>query len=233
MHSQCETTNSRIRSRLAYRNGFLCVLGECGAAKGSEPTTAKLWYPVRAAHEAEIQTLVGRPVIEIDPKEGVYVDEEGTVYQLAEKGETKPMAVEEIAREGGELAELLAASLRNGDTSEKVRTHALQRPTGRRRKKGARDAIGATKPGTDEPSGGVIRNQPALLASARVNGNHHDLVQLNLRQKLAEVRRRIGYIQKRGFNERNNYSYVTAADLAGRDRPGLPAVLLTTGRPRR
>ena len=38
---------------------------------------------------------------------------------------------------------------------------------------------------------------------------------LNLRQKLAEVRRRIGYIQKRGFNERNNYSYVTAADLAG------------------
>ncbi|MGO9520100.1 MAG: ERF family protein [Candidatus Korobacteraceae bacterium] len=29
------------------------------------------------------------------------------------------------------------------------------------------------------------------------------------------MRRRIGYIQKRGFNERNNYSYVTAADLAG------------------
>ncbi len=25
----------------------------------------------------------------------------------------------------------------------------------------------------------------------------------------------IGYVQKRGFNERNNYSYVTAADLAG------------------
>ena len=38
---------------------------------------------------------------------------------------------------------------------------------------------------------------------------------LNLRQKLAEVRRRIGYVQKRGFNERHNYSYVTAADLAG------------------
>lgn len=37
---------------------------------------------------------------------------------------------------------------------------------------------------------------------------------LNLRQKLAEVRRRIGYIQKRGHNERFNYTYVTAADLA-------------------
>jgi hypothetical protein len=40
-------------------------------------------------------------------------------------------------------------------------------------------------------------------------------VRLNLRQKLAEVRRRIGYIQKRGHNERSNYSYVTAADIAG------------------
>ena len=40
-------------------------------------------------------------------------------------------------------------------------------------------------------------------------------VRLNLRQKLAEVRRRIGYIQKRGHNERFNYSYVTAADIAG------------------
>ena len=38
---------------------------------------------------------------------------------------------------------------------------------------------------------------------------------LNLRQKLAEVRRRIGYVQKRGYNERFNYSYVTAADIAG------------------
>ena len=39
--------------------------------------------------------------------------------------------------------------------------------------------------------------------------------QLNLREKFAEVRRRLGYIQKRGHNERHNYSYVTAADLAG------------------
>jgi hypothetical protein len=37
---------------------------------------------------------------------------------------------------------------------------------------------------------------------------------LNLKEKLAEVRRRIGYIQKRGHNERFNYTYVTAADLA-------------------
>ena len=38
---------------------------------------------------------------------------------------------------------------------------------------------------------------------------------MNLRQKLAVVRRRLVYIQKRGYNERNNYNYVTAADIAG------------------
>ena len=39
--------------------------------------------------------------------------------------------------------------------------------------------------------------------------------QLSLRQKLAVVRRRIAYVQKRGHNERKNYNYVTAADIAG------------------
>jgi ERF superfamily len=39
--------------------------------------------------------------------------------------------------------------------------------------------------------------------------------QMTLRQKLGEVRRRIGYIQKRGYNERHHYNYVAAADIAG------------------
>src|SRR6202795_4100269 len=42
-----------------------------------------------------------------------------------------------------------------------------------------------------------------------------DSLRLNLRQKLAGVRRPIGYIQKPSHNERFNYSYVTAADIAG------------------
>jgi len=42
-----------------------------------------------------------------------------------------------------------------------------------------------------------------------------EAVQMTLRQKLGEVRRRIGYIQKRGYNERNDYNYVAAADIAG------------------
>jgi len=215
MDAECETTKGQITTRLAYREGFLCLLVERRPTEGSEPTTAKLWYPVRVATEAEIQTLLGRPVTEVDPKEGIYVDEEGTVYQLAEKGDTKPIAVEETPAEGEELEQLLAASLKNGNSLEKAsRTHALQRPTGRR-KKPSIPSNGPTKLSTDHPCGGVIRDQPALLTSSPVPGSHHDLVQLNLRQKLAEVRRRIGYVQKRGFNERNNYSYVTAADLAG------------------
>ena len=169
MDSGCETTNGQIRSRLAYRNGFLCVLGECGSTEGQEPTMAQLWYPVRAAEEAEVKTLLGRPLTEVDAKEGIYVDEEGTVFQLAEKGETKPMVVEEIPGEGGELVELLAASLKNGDSSGQPRTHALRRPTGRRRKNGVREANGFTKPGTDQPCGGVVRDQPALPTNPRVS----------------------------------------------------------------
>jgi hypothetical protein len=57
---------------------------------------------------------------------------------------------------------------------------------------------------------------PVEPISPSLNGSPpEEPVRLNLRQKLAEVRRRIGYIQKRGHNERFNYSYVTAADIAG------------------
>src|SRR5262249_16662781 len=55
-----------------------------------------------------------------------------------------------------------------------------------------------------EPTHGTVNGQAGEI-SAR----------LNLRQKLAEVRRRIGYVQKRGHNELSNFSYVTAADIAG------------------
>ena len=92
---------------------------------------------------------------------------------------------------------MLTASLRNGNSSGGVRTHALQRPTGRRRKKVAVETNGATKPGTEQPRDGAVSEPLALLVDSPVQSNHHDLVQLNLRQKLAEVRRRIGYIRAR------------------------------------
>jgi hypothetical protein len=211
MDTRRKATKDDIRTRLAYRNGFLCVVAE-RCEDGPEPKTLKLWYPVREAQQAEAQTLLGRPVTEIDQKEGIYVDEEGTVFQLREKGETKPILVEEVADQGGELELLLSASLENGKTPETERTHALLRSTRRRKKNGK--ANGSAKPDHDQPSG----ESNTRKSSYRPDWDRavtQEPTHLNLRQKLAEVRRRIGYVQKRGFNERNNYSYVTAADLAG------------------
>ena len=65
-------------------------------------------------------------------------------------------------------------------------------------------------PGRRRRKGG---ERPATIANDPFS--EQDPQELNLREKFAEVRRRLGYIQKRGHNERHNYSYVTAADLAG------------------
>jgi len=68
----------------------------------------------------------------------------------------------------------------------------------------------APEPHKSKGSPSLEPNAPTVDAAAI-----EDPIRLNLRQKLAEVRRRIGYIHKRGHNERFNYSYVTAADIAG------------------
>ena len=102
------------------------------------------------------------------------------------------------------------------------RGEALKRGPGRYREKkgGKRGKQKAAENGSGRtrtlPQGNERNGQS--VREARPDPDAAKLVmplQLNLRQKLAEVRRRIGYVQKRGFNERNNYSYVTAADLAG------------------
>ncbi len=214
MGPEFETPNPEVKTRLAYRNGFLCVVAERRGPDAAQPKTLKLWYPVREAEEAETRTLVGRPVAEMDPQEESYVDEEGTVFQLAGKGATKPILVEEVAEQGGELEQLLAASLKNRKSSAKASTHALRRTTARREKSG-KAAYGSAKPNSEQSSAAPSRTQESLLAGDCDHPADQESTRLNLRQKLAEVRRRIGYIQKRGFNERNNYSYVTAADLAG------------------
>ena len=71
--------------------------------------------------------------------------------------------------------------------------------------------------GSANPEARPAETPAAVETSARILdlAAPEAAVQLNLRQKLAEVRRRIGYVQKRGQNERFNYSYVTAADIAG------------------
>lgn len=199
-----------MKATLESRNGFLCVVEEEDGATG----VAKNWLPVRMADYAEAQTLQGRPVTSVNSEEGVYVDEEGNVFQLLDKGETKPIEVEHLPRtEKTELEVLLAASLTGGHANGKSggakRLLKKNRNSDRKRP--------ASQNETASPEARPIEVPTAVETRASTFGGSDPgaLVRLNLRQKLAEVRRRIGYIQKRGHNERANYSYVTAADIAG------------------
>ncbi|MGO9603834.1 MAG: ERF family protein [Candidatus Binataceae bacterium] len=205
-----------MKSTLVYRDGHLCILNESeldGPAPAGGFGTVREWYVVREAAEAEVATLIGRPVKHLEPDEGLYVDEEGTVYQLADKGETKPIAVEHLPRDKTELETLLEASLKGGKEPEpnpdSKRVHRRIRNNGRKPK----PALQVVSPAREAVSRETLSTE---ASTAAVDGGVSKLpIQLNLRQKLAEVRRRIGYIQKRGHNERFNYSYVTAADIAG------------------
>jgi len=150
--------------------------------------------------------------------EGIYLDEEGNVFQLANRGETKPLEVEQLgAGPKSELEALLEASLSgpapshadaSGQAGEKddrgigvKRAHRKRLKVVPARSEESVDAATQTSNGREgDPTGNA-----ANLGSAR----------LNLRQKLALVRRRLAYVQKRGYNQRSNYNYVTAADIAG------------------
>ncbi len=93
-----------MKNVLDYRSNFLCVLAEFEAPGLSRNyTLAKEWYPVHATEEVEARALVGRPVTPTDSEEGIYVDEEGNVFQLLNKGETKPIEIEHLP--GGEKTE--------------------------------------------------------------------------------------------------------------------------------
>ncbi|MGC2495933.1 ERF family protein [Candidatus Binatus sp.] len=199
-----------MKATLEYKDDFLYVVEEKDAANGA----AKEWLAVRRADYAEVQTLHGRPVTRVSQHEGIYVDEEGNVYQLATKGEKNPIAVEPLPRTKRTKLEVpLKASPKgkkpqeqNGDSKKVQRKN---RTNGRKRHSlptnGA--ALQLLRPKT------AAASKPS--ANATSGAAPEAPVRLSLRQKLAEVRRRIGYVQKRGHNERFNYSYVTAADIAG------------------
>ena len=90
-----------MKTTLDYKKDFLCVLTESEVSDGQRGAVlVREWHPVHAADEAEVRTLVGRPVTEVNSDEGIYIDEEGNVFQLAEKGRSKPMEVEQSAWEG-------------------------------------------------------------------------------------------------------------------------------------
>ncbi|MGO9606231.1 MAG: ERF family protein [Candidatus Binataceae bacterium] len=199
-----------MKATLEYKEGFLYVVEEKDGATG----VARKWFPVRRADYFEAQTLHGRPVTSVNQQEGIYVDEEGNVFQLMDKGETKPIELERLsATEKTELEVQLEASL-NGRKAN-ARTGGTKRLLRDKRSSGRKQQ--ALQAVSSKPEARSAEAPPAVEASAPTSNiaASEAPMQLNLRQKLAEVRRRIGYVQKRGHNERHNYSYVTAADIAG------------------
>jgi hypothetical protein len=202
-----------MKTILDYKRNFLCVMAESELSDEQHGRCfVKEWYPIHPEEEAEAQALVGRPLTAIDSEEAIYVDEEGNVFQLLDKGETKPIEVERLPGMKTEVEVLLEASLQGRKTHElngNSKRMQKNRNNGRKRQSlptngSAPQSLGLETTASAQPSAEVTNDVTPKTP-----------VQLNLRQKLAEVRRRIGYVQKRGHNERNNYSYVTAADIAG------------------
>ena len=204
-----------MKSSLDYLNGHLCVLNESevSASSSCSPGSIREWYAVRETAEAEVATLVGRPVTRVESEEGLYVDEDGCAYQLLNKGKTKPIAVELLpGTEKTELEVLLETSLQGGQANGKT---GNAKPLLKKNRSGSRKQQ-ASQVETANPEAHLAEPPPHEINPPTFDvGAPRDPVQLNLRQKLAEVRRRIGYVQKRGHNERFNYTYVTAADIAG------------------
>ena len=179
-----------LQSRLEAREGVLCIVVEtpfsAGASEASSPRMRQ-WFRVEEP-DADPATVAGRPVRNLDPQQGLFIDEEGNSYRLAGGGHAEPFHAEVIPVEGGPRLEAGAAPM-----PIKQRGGNGKGLPGRRRRKGG--------------------EKPAAIASDPFSESNPQ--ELNLREKFAEVRRRLGYVQKRGHNERHNYSYVTAADLAG------------------
>jgi len=166
---------AKAGSRLEVRDGALCVRVETPFSTGRSGAAApsmRQWYLV-AEPPLDPAVVAGRPVRNIDPSEGLFVDEEGNSYRLAGGGEATPEYAEVIPAVNGQATQAKAGASVDG----------------RHRRKGE-EKEAPVDPFPEPP-------------------------EMNLREKFAEVRRRLGYIRKRGHNERHNYSYVMAADLAG------------------
>ena len=201
--------------RLDYRNGFLCVLIDKAVpiVTVAGPVRIRKWFPIREAGAEEMIGLVGRPLSIVDEAAGLYLDDSGEPYRLAQEGKTEAIGVE----------------INRPDRSKRVRENdvieveAVQSSSGR---------LALTYQG--EPTASVleqpqlhdagIQNDTAIEngANAPERPPSHERKALaaiahplSLKQKLAEVRLRIGQIEKRGLNEQGNYKYVRAADLAG------------------
>jgi hypothetical protein len=205
-----------MKSSLDYKNKFLCVLSESEGLNGS---LLREWYPVCKGSRAEVETLCGRPLTNVNPTEGIYIDEEGNVFQLANRGETKPLEVEQVAAERkSELETRLEASLNGSRPLPQVDASGQtvgKDDEGGGTKRAHRKRIKIVPARREESADGITEEGNGSEEGSDRDTGSLNFARFNLRQKLALVRRRLAYVQKRGYNQRSNYNYVTAADIAG------------------
>ncbi len=198
--------------RLEYHNGFLCVLVDRRAniVTAAGPVRIRKLFPIRKAAREEVAAMLGRPLKLVDPEEGLYVDEDGEAFSLERGGDTEALEVEIVrsnnlnGRNGnGAVHTDLEASANGrllltyrGDDAASAIDHSAVEIQNHAHERAENDAAHET---------------PVNTRTATAPVSH----QLSLKQKLAEVRRRIGQIEKRGINHEGNYNYVRAADLSG------------------
>jgi hypothetical protein len=156
-----------------------------------------------------------RPVTEVNPDEGIYTDEEGNVFQLAEKGRSKPMEIERSALEREPAEADLQTSINGRAPKESKLSEGVPNNGGKGRKERTPRRNGKRHFAPAGPANGLDAHVDEGAAREDTSFASSMFAQLSLRQKLAVVRRRLAYVQKRGYNERKNYNYVTAADIAG------------------
>src|SRR5215472_4891564 len=177
----------RMKTNLDYKTDFLCVVAASEVADGPRGRMlVRQWYPIYPVEEAAARPLMGRPVRATDSERGIYVDEEGNIFQLRDKGETKPIAVEHLpASDKTELEVLLEASLKEERANGK--NGGAKRLWKKNRRASRRNAVATN--GTPASRADV----PVAAVSSASNLNADawgSAARLNLHQKLAEVRRR-------------------------------------------
>ncbi len=89
--------------RLDYRNGFLCVLiyKAVPIVTAAGPVRTRKWFPIREAGAEEVIGLLGRPLSLVDEAAGLYLDDSGEPYRLAQEGKTEAIGVEIIRPDKG------------------------------------------------------------------------------------------------------------------------------------
>ena len=93
-HNQPQTHAS---GRLGERDGNLWIVLETpfNGSRSPQPGSLRQWFQIEDP-DAVPAMLAGRPVRQLDPEQGLFVDEEGNSYRLAGGGRAEPDLTEVI-----------------------------------------------------------------------------------------------------------------------------------------